>query len=153
MQSKGLSRVFSNTTVQKHQFFWRSAFFMVQLLHPYMTPGKSIALTIRTFVGKVEEERPDAIWSERTARIFRVLLGGPHGDQRRVLPTGQNHIPIQAGSTLPGSGRSRATAPSRALSCLPLLYSACRPRLTLPESSLLRCRPEKVFVCLDFFIF
>ena len=30
-----------------------SAFFMVQLSHPYMTTGKTIALTIRTFVGKV----------------------------------------------------------------------------------------------------
>ena len=30
-----------------------SAFFMVQLLHPYMTTGKTIALTIQTFVGKV----------------------------------------------------------------------------------------------------
>ena len=30
---------------------WRSAFFIVQLLHPYMTTGKTIALTIWTFVG------------------------------------------------------------------------------------------------------
>ena len=30
-----------------------SAFFIVQLSHPYMTNGKTIALTIRTFVGKV----------------------------------------------------------------------------------------------------
>ena len=30
-----------------------SAFFMVQLSHPYMTTGKTIALTRRTFVGKV----------------------------------------------------------------------------------------------------
>ena len=30
-----------------------SAFFMVQLLHPYMTTGKTIVLTRRTFVGKV----------------------------------------------------------------------------------------------------
>ena len=30
-----------------------SAFFMVHLSHPYMTTGKTIALTIRTFVGKV----------------------------------------------------------------------------------------------------
>ena len=30
-----------------------SAFFMVQLSHPYMTAGKTIALTIQTFVGKV----------------------------------------------------------------------------------------------------
>ena len=31
----------------------RSAFFIVQLSHPYMTSGKAIALTRRTFVGKV----------------------------------------------------------------------------------------------------
>ena len=31
----------------------RSAFFMVQLSHPYMTTGKIIALTIQSFVGKV----------------------------------------------------------------------------------------------------
>ena len=31
----------------------RSAFFMVQLSHPYMTTGKTIALTILNFVGKV----------------------------------------------------------------------------------------------------
>ena len=30
-----------------------SAFFIVQLLHPYMTTGKTIALTRQTFVGKV----------------------------------------------------------------------------------------------------
>ena len=30
-----------------------SAFFMVQLSHPYMTTGKTIAVTIQTFVGKV----------------------------------------------------------------------------------------------------
>ena len=32
---------------------WCSAFYMVQLSHPYMTTGKRIALTRRTFVGKV----------------------------------------------------------------------------------------------------
>ena len=53
--SRGLSRVFSNTTVQKHQFFflWCSTFFIVQLSHPYLTTGKTIALTRQTFVGKV----------------------------------------------------------------------------------------------------
>ena len=30
-----------------------SAFFIVQLSHPYMTTGKTIALTMRTFAGKV----------------------------------------------------------------------------------------------------
>ena len=37
----------------KASILWRSAFFMVQLLHPYMTIGKTIALTRWTFVGKV----------------------------------------------------------------------------------------------------
>ena len=32
---------------------WHSAFFIVQLLHPYMTTGKTIALTRWTFVGRV----------------------------------------------------------------------------------------------------
>ena len=40
LQSKGLSRIFSNTTVQKHQFFCTQLFFIVQLSHPYMTTGK-----------------------------------------------------------------------------------------------------------------
>ena len=34
----------------KHQFFWRWAFFMVQLSQLYMTTGKNTALTLRTFV-------------------------------------------------------------------------------------------------------
>ena len=37
----------------KASIHWRSAFFTVQLSHPYMTTGKTIALTIQTFVGKV----------------------------------------------------------------------------------------------------
>ena len=51
LQSKGLSRVFSNTTVQKH--LQHSAFCIVQLSHPFVITGKTIALTRRTFAGKV----------------------------------------------------------------------------------------------------
>ena len=40
LQSKGLSRVFSITTVQNHQFF---SFLLAQLSHPYMTTGITIA--------------------------------------------------------------------------------------------------------------
>ena len=36
----------------KASILWRSAFFTVQISHPYMTTGKTIALTRRTFVGK-----------------------------------------------------------------------------------------------------
>ena len=37
----------------KASILWRSAFFMVQLLHPHMTTGKTITLTRWTFVSKV----------------------------------------------------------------------------------------------------
>ena len=37
----------------KASILWHSAFFTVQLSHPYMTTGKTIALTRRTFVAKV----------------------------------------------------------------------------------------------------
>ena len=37
----------------KTSTLWHSAFFIVQLSHPYMTAGKTIALTRRIFVGKV----------------------------------------------------------------------------------------------------
>ena len=37
----------------KASILWLSTFFMVQLAHPYMTTGKTIALTIQTSVGKV----------------------------------------------------------------------------------------------------
>ena len=37
----------------KVSVLWHSSFFMVQLSHPYMTTGKTIALTRKTFVCKV----------------------------------------------------------------------------------------------------
>ena len=37
----------------KALILWLSAFFIVQLPHPYLTTGKTIALTRQTFVGKV----------------------------------------------------------------------------------------------------
>ena len=37
----------------KASILWRSAFFVVQLSYPYMTTGKTIALTRRTFVSNV----------------------------------------------------------------------------------------------------
>ena len=51
LQSKGLSRVFSNTTVQKHQFF--GAQLAVQNLTSVHDYWKTIALTRWTFVDKV----------------------------------------------------------------------------------------------------
>ena len=38
----------------KASIIWSSALFMIQFSYPYTTAGKTITLTIRTFVGKVE---------------------------------------------------------------------------------------------------
>ena len=57
LQSKGFSRVFSNTTVQKHQFFGAQLSLDYKELDSTLTSihdhWKNIALTRRTFVGKV----------------------------------------------------------------------------------------------------
>ena len=52
LQSQGLSRVLQHHS-SKASILQCSAFFIVQLSHPYMTTGKTIALTRWTFVGKV----------------------------------------------------------------------------------------------------
>ena len=48
LQSKGLSRVFSQHHSSKASILRHLAFFIVQLSHPYMTTGKTIALTGQT---------------------------------------------------------------------------------------------------------
>ena len=51
-QSKGLPKHLQHHS-SKASILWRPAFFMVQLSHPYTNTGKTIALTIQTFIGKV----------------------------------------------------------------------------------------------------
>ena len=53
LKSKGLSRVFYSTTVQKASILQFLTFFMVQLSHPYMTTGKNIGSTMRSFAVNV----------------------------------------------------------------------------------------------------
>ena len=50
---QGTLKSFLQHHSSKASILWHSAFFTVQLSHPYMTAGKTIALTRRTFVGKV----------------------------------------------------------------------------------------------------
>ena len=52
LQSKELSSLLQHHS-SKASIFRHSAFFTIQLLHPYMTIGKTIALTRQTFLGKV----------------------------------------------------------------------------------------------------
>ena len=66
LQSKGLSRVFLQHCVRKHQFFG-TQFSLWSNSHPYMTTGKTTALTKWTFVGKV------------MSLFFNMLLEALHG--------------------------------------------------------------------------
>ena len=49
---RSLTNLFQHHS-SKASILWHSAFFTVQLSHPYMTTGKTIALTRQTFIGKV----------------------------------------------------------------------------------------------------
>ena len=77
-----LSRVFSNTTVQKHQFFGTQLSSQSNS-HPYMTTGKTIALTRRTFVCKVMSlllnmlSRLDTTFLPRSKRLLISWLQSP----------------------------------------------------------------------------
>ena len=51
----------------KASILWRTALFMVQLSHPYLTTGKTLALTTQTFVGKV--------MSLLLNILFRLVIG------------------------------------------------------------------------------
>ena len=67
----------------KHQFLGTPAFFTVQLSHPYMTTGKTIALTRWTFVGKVMslllnmQSRLDITFLPRSKRLLISWLQSP----------------------------------------------------------------------------
>ena len=67
----------------KASVLWHSAFFTVQLLHPYMTTGKTIALTRRTFVSKVMSlllnmlSRLDITFLPRSKRLLISWLQSP----------------------------------------------------------------------------
>ena len=64
----------------KASILWSSAFFMVQLSHPYMTTGKTIALTRRTFAGKVM-----SLIFNMLSRIVIAFLPKIKTDSKKVL--------------------------------------------------------------------
>jgi len=53
----------------KASILWHSAFFTVQLSHPYMTTGKTIALTRQTLVGKVM-----SLLFNMLSRVIKIFL-------------------------------------------------------------------------------
>ena len=74
LQSKGLSRIFSNTTVQKHQFFSAQPFFLSSShIHPWLVK-KIIALTIRTFIGNISSTVYRGCQSSNTLSRFVIAF-------------------------------------------------------------------------------
>ena len=53
LEVQGTFKSFLQHHSSKASILWHSAFFVFQLSHPYMTTGKTITLTRRTFVGKI----------------------------------------------------------------------------------------------------
>ena len=74
MQSKGLSRVLSQHYNSKASILQHSAFFIVQLSHPYITTGKTIALTRQTVVGKVMS----LLFNMLSKLVISILLRSKH---------------------------------------------------------------------------
>ena len=81
--SKGLSSLLQHH-ISKASLLWRLGFFIVQLSRPYVTTGKSIALTRWTFVGKVMSLFLICClgWSWQPTPVF--LPGKPH-EQRSLV--------------------------------------------------------------------
>ena len=69
----------------KASILWCSAFFTVQLSHPYMTTGKTIALTRWTFVGKVMS----LLFNMLSRLVITFLLRSKHLFMGAIL---QNYI-------------------------------------------------------------
>ena len=74
----------------KASVLWRSAFFTVQLSYPHMTAGKTIALTRRTFVGKVMSlllnilSRLVITFLPRSKRLLISWLQSPSAHKNKV---------------------------------------------------------------------
>ena len=68
---KGLKSLLQHHS-SKESILWCSAFFMVQVSHPYTTSGKTIALTVRTFVSKEPIHQEDITILVVCAPNYRV---------------------------------------------------------------------------------
>ena len=94
LQSKGLSGVFSNTTVLENQFF-RAQPSVYSKSHPYMITGKVIALTIWILVGKVMSVPFDTlsnfvitILSRRASMVVQMVNNPPTMQETQVWSLG-----------------------------------------------------------------
>ena len=150
--SKELSRVFW----EKHRSLkssvpWHSTFFMVQLSHLYITAGKTVALTRRTFAGKVKSLVSNMLSRlviafleiEATATMFKRRLSFRGGAccQRWLLPFHtflfpQVHLVFQ--SSLTELAKAGVLAPPPQRQSVALALGICiftTPSVLLPESA------------------
>ena len=84
LQSKGLSRILQHHS-SKASILWPSASFIVQLSHPYMTTGKTIALTRRTFVTPHQKKKKSLPLSNLYSLGLYLLQGQVMGNWRPLL--------------------------------------------------------------------
>ena len=112
LQSKGLSSLLQHHS-SKASILQCSAFFTVQLWHPYMTTGKTIALTRRTLVGKVLSlllnmlSRLVITFLPRSKRLLISWLQSPFAVHIRAnfLSEGKHHVSFSSRLLAPVSLR------------------------------------------------
>ena len=99
LDCKGLSRLLEKSLLQHHvskaSILQHSAFFTVQLSHPYMTTGKTIALTRRTFVGKVMSllfNMPSRLVITFLSRSKRLLISWLQSPSAVILEPPKNKV-------------------------------------------------------------
>ena len=88
----------------KLSILWRSTFFIVQLSHPYMTTGKTIALTRRKLVGKVVSLLFNMLSRLVIAflpRSNRLLISWFHSPSAMILKPKSPPRPLTSTTTLP----------------------------------------------------
>ena len=87
----------------KASILWCSAFFTIQLSHPYMTTGKTIALTRWTFVGKVMSllfnmlSKLAITFLARSKLLFNFMMQSPSSvilEPKKIKPDTVSTVPL-----------------------------------------------------------
>ena len=115
----------------KASFLWGSDFSAVQLSHPYMATGNTIALTRQTFIGKVMSLLFNTLSRLVITFLFfnfyfyfillyNTVLGLPYIDINppRVYMSSQSWTPLPPPSPYHLSGSSPCTSPKHPVSCI-----------------------------------
>ena len=110
LSSKGLSRVFSNTSL-KASVLRRSAFFVVELSHPHMTTGKTVSVNVSkspVFWWSWLHKEPSGLSSECVAGALQQKVSVCWGDPSGWLHSYPHHgLPAGSPWGLKGPQRCR----------------------------------------------